>query len=287
MRPPIVLVSTDKPHRLRSWLFTPATKPDRFAKAAAVGADALIIDLEDAVAPADKDSARRTALEYLSGAASPRPARILRINAIETGAGINDLAALLQGPVDPDFIVVPKVDAAAHLHILDKLLTTGGKKARLVALIETARALSSIDSIATATPRLGSLMFGAADMAADLGAVTGWGPLLGARSRIVAAAALAQLPVIDSPFFDFKDADGLARETAEAIALGFTGKAAIHPDQVATINQALTPSAEAVSHAHAVMEQNKKGVGVIDGQMIDEAVARKARRTLAAAGETA
>ncbi len=280
-------MSTDKPHRLRSWLFTPATKPDRFAKATAVGADALILDLEDAVAPADKDSARRTALEYLSGAASPGPARILRINAIETDAGLTDLVALLQSSADPDFIVVPKVNAAAHLHILDKLLTTGGKKARLVALIETAQALSSIDSIATATPRLGSLMFGAADMAADLGAVTGWGPLLGARSRIVAAAALAQIPVIDSPFFDFKDADGLAQETAEAIALGFTGKAAIHPDQVATINKALTPNAEALSHAHAVMEQNKKGVGVIDGQMIDEAVARKARRTLVAAGEMA
>ncbi len=280
-------MSTGRRHRLRSWLFTPATKPDRFAKAAAVGADALILDLEDAVAPDDKASGRRTALEYLSGAAPPIPARILRINAIETDAGITDLAALLQSPADPDFIVVPKVNAAAHLHILDKLLTTGGKMARLVALIETAQALSSIDSIATATPRLGSLMFGAADMAADLGAVTSWGPLLGARSRIVAAAALAQVPVIDSPFFDFKDADGLASETAEAVALGFTGKAAIHPDQVATINQALTPSAEALSHAHAVMEQNKKGVGVIDGQMIDEAVARKARRTLVAAGELA
>lgn len=280
-------MSTGKPHRLRSWLFTPATKPDRFAKAAAVGADALILDLEDAVAPADKDSARRTALEYLSGGASPDPARILRINAVETEAGISDLAALLQSSADPDFIVVPKVNAAAHLHILDKLLKTGGKKARLVALIETAQALSLIDSIATATSRLGSLMFGAADMAADLGAVTGWGPLLGARSRIIAAAALAQIPVIDSPFFDFKDADGLAQETAEAIALGFTGKAAIHPDQVATINKALTPSADAVSHAHAVMEQNKKGVGVINGQMIDEAVARKARRTLVAAGEMA
>ena len=287
MLPWIVLVSTVEPHRLRSWLFTPVTKPDRFAKATAVGADALILDLEDAVAPADKEPARLTALEYLSRAASPTPARILRINAIETDAGISDLAALLQSSADPDFIVIPKVNAAAHLHILDKLLTTAGKKARLVALIETAQALSSIDAIATATPRLGSLMFGAADMAADLGAVTGWGPLLGVRSRIIAAAALAQIPVIDSPFFDIKDADGLAKETAEAIALGFNGKAAIHPDQVATINKALTPDAEALSHAHAVMEQNKKGVGVVDGQMIDEAVARKARRTLAAAGEMA
>ena len=221
----------------------------------------------------------------LSGTAPRTPARILRINALETDARITDLAALLQSPADPDFIVVPKVNAAAPLQILDKLLTTGGKRARLVALIETAQALSSVDSIATATPRLGSLMFGATDMAADLGAVTGWGPLLGARSRVIAAAALAQLPVIDSPFFDFKDTDGLAQETAEAIALGFTGKAAIHPDQVAAINKALTPTAEALSHAHAVMEQNKKGVGVIDGQMIDEAVARKARRTLVAAGE--
>ena len=277
----------EKLHQLRSWLFTPATKPERFAKAAAAGADALILDLEDAVAPADKDKARRTALEYLARPAAPGPVRVLRVNAIETHAGIADLAALLDSPAEPDLVMLPKVNAAAHLQILDKLLTTAGKRTRIVALIETAQALSAIDGIARATPRLGALIFGAADMAADLGAVTGWGPLLGARSRIVAAAALAQVPVIDSPFFDFKDADGLTRETAEAIALGFTGKAAIHPDQVAVINKALTPSADALSHAHAVMEQNKKGVGVIDGQMIDEAVARKARRTLVAAGEMA
>ena len=128
-------------------------------------------------------------------------------------------------------------------------------------------------------------MLGAADMAADLGIATAWPPLVAARSRLVLACALAGVTPIDTPFFDVHDMDGLTRETADAVAFGFPAKAAIHPGQVAPINQALTPTDEAVEHAKAVLAANTKGVGVVDGQMIDEAVARKARRVLAAAGQ--
>jgi (S)-citramalyl-CoA lyase len=270
--------------RTRSWLFTPATRPDRFAKAAAAGADVAILDLEDAVAPADKAQARTTALDYLADNPVDGALHALRINGLDTRGGISDLDALLGSRAAPDFVVLPKTEAAGHLQILDRLLTATGKDARLIGLIESARGLAAVEAIATATPRLAGLMLGAADMAADLGAATAWEPLAFARGRLIAACALAGVTPIDAPFFDIRDEDGLKQEVAAAVALGFAAKAAIHPAQVGAINAALTPSAEAVQKARAILAENAKGVGTVDGQMIDEAVARKARRTLAAAG---
>ena len=271
------------PIRTRSWLFTPATRPERFAKAAEIGADVLLIDLEDAVAPRDKAAARTTALDYLGGLRAGT-LRALRINGLDTRAGIADLDALLGSAASPDFLVLPKTETAGHLQILDRLLTAVGKATRLVGLIESARGLAALEAISTATPRLAGLMFGAADMSADLGAATAWQPLAYARGRLIAVCALADILAIDSPFFELHDEAGLKQEVTAAVALGFSAKAAIHPAQIGPINAALTPSAEAVEKARAVIAVNAKGVGTVDGQMIDAAVARKARRTLAAAG---
>jgi (S)-citramalyl-CoA lyase len=270
--------------RARSWLFTPATRPDRFAKAAAAGADVVILDLEDAVAPKDKAQARTTALDYLAGNPADGALHALRINGLDTRSGISDLDALLGSSAAPNFVVLPKTETAGHLQILDRLLTAAGKDTRLIGLIESAYGLAKVEAIATATPRLTGLMLGAADMAADLGAATAWEPLAFARGRLIAACALAGLTPIDSPFFDLHDEAGLKHEVAASVALGFAAKAAIHPAQIGAINAALTPSAEAVERARAILAENAKGVGTVDGQMIDEAVARKARRTLAAAG---
>ena len=269
----------------RSWLFTPGTRPERFAKAADAGADILIIDLEDAVSPADKPKAREIALAYLAQKADG-PRRALRINGLDTPAGIADLQALLNSKADPDFIVLPKTETAGHLLILDRLLTASGKTARLVGLIESARGLSRLEEIAGATPRLFGLMLGAADMAADLGAATQWDALASVRSRLVAACALAGVDPIDSPFFDVHDLDGLKRDMDAAKAFGFVAKAAIHPGQVGPINTALTPTEEEVAKARRILSANTGGVGVVDGQMVDEAVARKARRIVAAAPAT-
>jgi (S)-citramalyl-CoA lyase len=271
------------PIRTRSWLFTPATRPERFAKAAETGADVLLIDLEDAVAPRDKAAARTTALDYLAGLRAGT-LRALRINGLDTRAGIADLDALLGSAASPDFLVLPKTETAGHLQILDRLLTAVGKATRLVGLIESARGLAALEAISTATPRLAGLMFGAADMSADLGAATAWQPLAYARGRLIAVCALADILAIDSPFFELHDEAGLKQEVTAAVALGFSAKAAIHPAQIGPINAALTPSAGAVEKARAVIAVNVKGVGTVDGEMIDEAVARKARRTLAAAG---
>jgi (S)-citramalyl-CoA lyase len=275
--------STTRP--TRSWLFTPGTRADRFAKAADVGADVLIIDLEDAVAPEDKASARATTLQYLSEHRDAANTRALRINGLDTQAGISDIDALLRSDAAPDFIILPKTEGPGHIQILDRLLSTAKRPTRLIGLIESARGLALVGEIAAATPRLAGLMLGAADMAADLGASPAWPPLAYERARLVHACALARIIPIDSPFFDVHDADGLANETREAAAFGFPAKAAIHPNQVKPINDVFTPTDDEVKHAQAVLEANKKGVGVVDGQMVDEAVARKARRVLAAAGQ--
>ena len=176
--------------RARSWLFTPATRPDRFAKAAAAGADVAILDLEDAVAPRDKGQARTIALDYLADRPGEGVRHALRINGLDTRAGISDLDALLGSRAAPDFLVLPKTETAGHLQILDRLLTTAGKHTRLIGLIESAPGLAAIAAITTATPRLAGLMFGAADMAADLGATTAWDPLAFARGQLIAACAL-------------------------------------------------------------------------------------------------
>ena len=272
--------------RVRSWLFTPATRPDRFDKAAASGADVSIIDLEDSVAPADKAEARRTALAHLAQPAAGSCARALRMNGLETRFGLADLQTLLESSACPDYLVLPKTETATHLQILDRLLAEVGKATRLVALIESAQGLAACEAIAASTPRVEALLFGAADMSADLGAGTAWAPLAYSRSRLVVACALAGVSAIDSPFFDVKDHESLTQETSQAVALGFAGKAAIHPNQIAPINAALTPRPEEVARARAILVENAKGVGVVQGQMVDEAIARKARRILAAAGET-
>src|ERR1700677_3582437 len=275
--------ATSRP--LRSWLFTPAPRPARFDKAAASGADVSIIDLEDSVAPADKAEARRTALVHLARPAVGSCGRALRMNGLETRFGVADLQALLESSACPDYLVLPKTESAAHLQILDRLLAEAGKTIRLIALIESAQGLAACETIAASTPRLEALLFGAADMSADLGAGTAWPPLAYARARLVAACALAGVLAIDSPFFDVKDHEGLTQETSQAVALGFAAKAAIHPNQIATINAALTPRPEEVTQARAILAENIKGVGVVQGQMVDEAVAREARRILSAAGE--
>lgn len=271
--------------RRRSWLFTPGTRPERFERAIDAGADAVIVDLEDAVAPGDKVMARDAALAWLSERPRGHILRALRINAPGTVWGLQDLLALLDSAAQPDLLVVPKTESADLLRLLDGLLTSAGKTARLVAMIESARGLEAAAAIAQATPRLDALLFGAADLAADLGADVAWDSLLFARARTVQAAALGGLMAIDTPYFALGDVDGLSAETGPAVRLGFTGKAAIHPRQVAIINDALTPSVGALAEARRILLENAKGVGVVDGRMIDEAIARKARRTLVAAGE--
>jgi (S)-citramalyl-CoA lyase len=163
-----IFVMVDTPlSATRSWLFTPATRPDRFPTAAASGADVTILDLEDSVALGDKDRARETALGFLLAAKPGRIRHALRINGLDTQAGLRDLTAVLGSKAVPDFLVLPKTETAGHLLILDRLLTAASRPIKLIGLIESARGLAAVEAIAAATPRLAGLMIGAADMAAE------------------------------------------------------------------------------------------------------------------------
>jgi (S)-citramalyl-CoA lyase len=269
---------------LKSWLFTPATKADRFGRAAEVHADALIIDLEDAVALSDKQKARTAAFQYLEQPAGSRLPSALRINAPVTRTGIEDLHSLLESSAALDYIILPKCDSPAFISMVRVLLDQAAKKTEIIALIESAKGVEALPDIVKSDVKPAGLLFGAADMAADLGAKTTWETLFFVRSRILQVAASAGVVVVDSPFFDIADLEGLKRETKAAEDLGFHGKAAIHPEQISIINEVFTPSAEEVARARQILTVNQQGVGSVDHQMVDEAVARKARLVLERAG---
>jgi (S)-citramalyl-CoA lyase len=263
----------------RSMLFTPATKTDHFSAAASVGADAVILDLEDSVAPAAKDDARRAALNYLAADRPSRPSVALRINSPATLAGWHDLTALLVSGADPDFIVIPKAESAAVAALVKSVLGQAQKSAGIIVICESARAVARIADLLD--PRVvDAVMFGGADMSSDLGVNVGAQVTGYARSVLLTHAAAAVIPVIDSPFFDIADTDGLGRAVKRAVAEGFAGKAAIHPVQIPVINAAFTPDQDQIAWARQVINANKAGVGTVAGSMVDEAVARRARRIL-------
>ena len=269
--------------KLRSGLFTPATRAERFSKAAETGADLLFIDLEDSVAQADKEHARDQAIAALLMPRSTHTAQALRINSIKTRAGLTDLIALIESGAYPDVLLLPKTESAAEVSLVDDILRQSKADTRLIPLVESAKGLRALDEIAGATDRMIAIMLGAADLAADLGCSPDASNLNIARASLVSACAIAGIAAMDSPYFDVRDAEGLIREAEKARNMGFIGKAAIHPNQVAAINTIFSPSPEAIARAHKVLEINEKGVGTLDGQMIDEAIARQARRIVASA----
>jgi (S)-citramalyl-CoA lyase len=263
----------------RSMLFTPATKASHFDKAAEVGADAVILDLEDSVAAAAKDQARRAALNYLGSDRLSEVQTALRINSPATLAGWQDLTALLQSSCDPDFVVIPKAESAAVAGLVKSLLAQARKAARVVVIYESARAVAQIGALLD--PRVvDAVMLGSDDLSADLGANVQAEVTAYARNVLLTHAAAAAIPVIDSPFFDIGNDVGLEHATRRAVAEGFAGKAAIHPRQIPVINAAFSPDEREIGWAREVIEANRAGVGTVAGLMVDEAVARRARRIL-------
>jgi citrate lyase beta subunit len=266
----------------RSVLFVPGHRPDRFAKALATGADAVVMDLEDAVPPGEKDAARAAVLDRPAPPAGV--ALGLRMNPLPTPEGIADLAALIAAAA-PDFLMLPKVEAPEELRIVRRAFARAPRPPQLIALIESAEGLARAGAIAQ-EEGCAALGFGGVDLSADLGCAVAWEPLLPHRAALVAAAARGGRAVLDVPFLDIADEAGLAEETRRVQALGFTAKLAIHPKQVATIQSVLTPTGAQVDWARrivAAMEAASGGVCVVDGKMVDLPVLRAARRVLARA----
>jgi citrate lyase beta subunit len=273
----------------RNLLFVPGTRPDRFEKALAAGPDMVTVDLEDAVIPSHKDEARARSMPLFEGARTDGVERVVRINGMRTPFGLKDLLAIAGHPSPPDAIMLPKVESADEVRIADALLQHAARPVGLHVIIESNAALEHALAIGGACPAIRSLLFGAVDMAAELGAAMDFTSMLYARSRVVHAAASHGLDAIDVPFLDLEDAAGLAEECRLVRGLGFTGKAAIHPKQLRAINAAFTPDAERIAYARKVIaafENAPDGLVVVDGKLIEIPVVRSARRTLAIAAAT-
>ncbi len=268
----------------RSFLFVPGDRPERFDKAVNSGADAVCIDLEDAVAPQNKSAARREAIAYLCDRAARRAAVGVRINALDRIDGYRDMVALAESSAAPAFVLLPKVRGAEVVDLIRLALGDGAPP--VWALMETPEAVASIGALARAIGEDGGIVFGGADLSASLGSDMSWDALFHARGALVAGAALAGCQTLDVPYLNVRDLDGLKAETARTKAMGFTGRSCIHPDQVAPINEVFTPTAEEIERAKAVIlayENNDGRVLLHEGRLVEKPVLAAARRTLSRA----
>jgi len=277
--------STIRPRR--SLLFVPGLRPDRYAKALDAGADIVCVDLEDAVALDRKDEGRKLTLPLFGQATHPQVERMVRINSISTLHGLKDLQAILESLAPPPSLMIPKVKSAEEIQLLDTILSTAATQhIRFCVIIETNQGLERAADIARASDRIDSLILGGVDMSADLRCQKAWEPLLYARSRLVHAAAGAGIDLLDVPYLNLDDPEGLQREAQGCARLGFTGKASIHPNQLAIIHEAFTPTSEQIARAKkcvAAFEQSPSGLVVVDNELLELPVIRSMKRILAIA----
>jgi len=262
------------------------------SKALGLSADEIVVDLEDAVAADQKEHARGLVAEFLSREGSAAAAVAVRVNAPATPWGVRDVVELARrAGTQIDSLVVPKVERPEDIAELERLLNAQGEPVRgvrLQALIETAAGLLHVAEIAAASPRLEALILGYADLAASLGRTPGmmapesW---LYAQERALVAARAFGLQMIDGPYLEIRDDDGLRLRVEHVRALGFDGKWAVHPDQLAIINAAFTPMAGEVARARAILDAleqaEERGAVELHGEMIDEASRKLALQVIA------
>jgi (S)-citramalyl-CoA lyase len=266
----------------RSFLLTPASRPDGFAAARRNGGDGIIVDLESTVPPEAKAQARDAALKFLGERGEADVLRILRINSPHTVEGLRDLLALHESGAVPDAVVIPKCQSADEIRLVADILDGPQSRIGVIPMVELARAVFVADLMAGADERVCGLFLGGGDLAADLGAEGSWTNLLFARSQVVAAAATTGIAAIDVPYFKADDA-GLRREARASRKLGMTGKAALRATQLLAINSIFTPAPEAVTHARWVMAARaaaNSATPVLAGHVIEPAMVREAQRVL-------
>lgn len=296
----------ERPNRCQ--LFGPASNTKLFAKMAASAADVINIDLEDSVAPSDKDIARANAIEAINTVEWGTKTISVRINSLDTPYWYRDVVDLLEQTSDRlDQIMIPKVGCAADIYAVDALVTAieaaKGRNKRITfeVIIESAAGLSNVDEIAASSPRLVAMSLGAADFAASMGmATTGIGgtqenyymlregakywsdPWHWAQTAIVAACRTHGVLPVDGPFGDFSDDEGYRTQALRSATLGMVGKWAIHPKQIALANEVFTPSEAAVTEAREILaamtqaKENGEGATVYKGRLVDIASIKQA-----------
>ncbi|MEH1014397.1 aldolase/citrate lyase family protein [Micromonospora sp. CPCC 206060] len=264
----------------RSILYTPALSLDRVVKAWSYDADVHLIDLEDSVPPAEKAAARtvcRAALEK-----APRPANVaVRMNELGSVAAVHDLVMLTECPVRPGIVMMTMVTSADEVALLRRILASAGAHPEIYVTVETVEAVTDIDAIARSAD---GLVLGSADLAATLGVEITWEAMLAARQAMALACARYGTACIDTANFRLAEPTVLAEETARVRALGFHGKATVHPGELDVINRALRPHPDELRLARRVAETVRAangGIAVLDGNMVGPPFARMARDTVA------
>lgn len=282
----------------KSLLFVPGNRPSMLIKSLTSGADVLLPDMEDSVPDAEKANARQTVREFLPRLAESNALVVPRVNALASGLAEEDLAAVVGPHIDG--ISIGKIDSAADIVALSELIADLEASAglepgrvRLIPWLETTRAVVDAREICRASDRILAVAFGAEDYTNDLGVERVDDPLqlIYARSAICTAAHAAGVLALETPYFKFRDLEGLRSDSLAARALGFKGRFAIHPGQIPTIAECFRPSADEVEKARRIVaafeaaEASGRGSTSLDGMVIDVPVVKRARAVLELAGD--
>lgn len=277
----------------RSMLFLPGNTPNMIINGDALGADCVILDLEDAVSPDEKDAARLLVRSAMMNMGFKGCEVTVRINSIDTDYWMDDLDAIV--PLKPDLIMPPKSSCADDIRKIDEYITRIEERCgiengtiKLIPLIETALGVENAFNIATASRRVAALFLGGEDLTADLRCkrTKGGNEINYARTRLVCAARAAGIDVYDTPFTDVNDDEGIVADAEYAKSLGFSGKSAIAPRHVRAINEVFSPSLKDIEYAKLVFEairlgkEQGKGAVSLRGKMIDKPIVERARQTL-------
>ncbi|MEJ2111249.1 MAG: CoA ester lyase [Acidobacteriota bacterium] len=277
----------------RSILYVPGDSEKMLLKSSSMPADVLLFNLEDGVAGSRKDVARRNVVAALQSADPEGPERIVRINSPDSDTGSKDISGIV--PVQPDGICLPKIESASQIQKIDSILHelevhhgVAEKSIRLHAMIESASGVLNAAEISGASPRMASIIFGSADFVDNVRCRPGKDrqEILLALQMLVLAARTAGIDAIDAPCFDLRNHEQLRRESSIARSLGFDGKSALHPDQLAEINKAFDVTPEEIAWAEKVLkeldeaERRDKALSVLDGILIDNPHRAAAQRIL-------
>ncbi|MEM6497007.1 MAG: CoA ester lyase [Pseudomonadota bacterium] len=274
----------------RSLLFYPALSTERWQEAMSSGADMIVFDLEDGTVPQRRSEAREEILPmFASSRSQAEPARLLRVNNPRSSDGLRDLLAVHDCNAPPDGLILPKIEHAEEVRWVRDIIAPQHNELELIVLIESPRGIRNATEIAMATqgtngPQVTCLFLGSADFSASIESDLGWDALLHARSQIVLAAREANIDAMDGVWFDQHDEAGLIDEAQRVAAMGFTGKASYDAHQVPFIHNAFAPSGEQIAWAERVMaavEADELGTARVDGKMVNESIARRARQLLA------
>ena len=277
-------MNSNKINVRRSFIFTPGLKPEMFPKAIESGADMVCIELEDGIAIKDKDQARKNTIDALKTLEVKSGVElVVRVNCQRTKFGLLDLEAFISSKLKVKSLMLPKVKTPEEVTFIDDLLTDCNLDTDLHVIMETNEALESIYDIAHSSKRIVALYFGGVDMAAELRVPNKFENLIYARSKLVHAGASVGVDVIDVPYLDLEDMNGMKKEAELVKNLGFTGKGSIHPKQINILNEIFTPTKEEIIKAKKIVDQfndSNTGLVVIDGKLIEKPVLREMQRKI-------